>query len=490
VKLVAEVGVGTVAAGVAKAHADVVLISGHDGGTGAAPLTSLKHAGAPWELGLAETQQTLLLNGLRDRIVVQTDGQLKTGRDVIIAALLGAEEFGFATAPLVVSGCIMMRVCHLDTCPVGVATQNPVLRARFNGEPEFVVNFFEFIAEEVREHLAALGFRSVDEAIGHAELIDVTRAVEHWKASGLDLSPILHVPDLPADVVRHQAVEQDHGLAKALDNTLIALCEGALDYERPVSLELPIRNVNRTVGTMLGYEVTRRFGGKGLPDDTIQVTFTGSAGQSFGAFLPRGVTLRLHGDANDYAGKGLSGGRIAVTPPAGAQFAAEDNIVAGNVLLYGATGGEAYFRGVVGERFAVRNSGATAVVEGVGDHGCEYMTGGRVVVLGPTGRNFGAGMSGGVAYALDLQPIRVNPEMVDLDPLEEEDREFLRATVEKHYAETNSAVAARLLADWDLAVERFGKVMPKDYKRVLNAMATAKETGASVDEAVMAAAHG
>jgi glutamate synthase (NADPH/NADH) large chain len=490
VKLVAEVGVGTVAAGVAKAHADVVLISGHDGGTGAAPLTSLKHAGAPWELGLAETQQTLLLNGLRDRIVVQTDGQLKTGRDVIIAALLGAEEFGFATAPLVVSGCIMMRVCHLDTCPVGVATQNPVLRARFNGEPEFVVNFFEFIAEEVREHLAALGFRSVDEAIGHAELIDVTRAVEHWKASGLDLSPILHVPDLPADVVRHQAVEQDHGLAKALDNTLIALCEGALDYERPVSLELPIRNVNRTVGTMLGYEVTRRFGGKGLPDDTIQVTFTGSAGQSFGAFLPRGVTLRLHGDANDYAGKGLSGGRIAVTPPAGAQFAAEDNIVAGNVLLYGATGGEAYFRGVVGERFAVRNSGATAVVEGVGDHGCEYMTGGRVVVLGPTGRNFGAGMSGGVAYALDLQPIRVNPEMVDLDPLEEEDREFLRATVEKHYAETNSAVAARLLADWDLAVERFGKVMPKDYKRVLTAMATAKETGASVDEAVMAASHG
>src|SRR4051812_24907956 len=432
VKLVAEVGVGTVAAGVAKAHADVVLISGHDGGTGASPLTSLKHAGAPWELGLAETQQTLLLNGLRDRIVVQVDGQLKTGRDVIIGALLGAEEFGFATAPLVVSGCIMMRVCHLDTCPVGVATQNQELRKRFNGKPEFVVNFFEFIAEEVRELLASLGFRTLDEAIGHAELLDVTRAVDHWKASGLDLSPILHVPDMPADVPRHQVTEQDHGLAKALDNTLIALCEGALDPDianaRPVHLELPIRNVNRTVGTMLGYEVTRRYGGKGLPDDTIQIAFTGSAGQSFGAFLPRGVTLRLYGDANDYAGKGLSGGRIVVTPPAGSPFAAEDNIVAGNVLLYGATAGEAFVRGVVGERFAVRNSGATAVVEGVGDHGCEYMTGGRVIVLGPTGRNFGAGMSGGVAYVLDLQQIRVNPEMVDLDPLDEEDRAFLRTT--------------------------------------------------------------
>ncbi|MFL6237920.1 MAG: glutamate synthase large subunit, partial [Actinomycetes bacterium] len=494
VKLVAEIGVGTVAAGVAKAHADVVLISGHDGGTGAAPLTSLKHAGAPWELGLAETQQTLLLNGLRDRIVVQTDGQLKTGRDVVVAALLGAEEFGFATAPLVVSGCIMMRVCHLDTCPVGVATQNPELRERFTGKPEFVVNFFEFIAEEVRELLASLGFRSLDEAIGHAELLDTARAVEHWKANGLDLSPILHVPDLPDDVVRHHSVEQDHGLSKALDNTLIALCEGALDPDlenaRPVRLELPIRNVNRTVGTMLGYEVTRRYGGEGLPDDTIQITFTGSAGQSFGAFLPRGVTLRLYGDANDYAGKGLSGGRIVVRPPEGSPFAAEDNIVAGNVLLYGATGGEAYFRGVVGERFGVRNSGATAVVEGVGDHGCEYMTGGRVVVLGPTGRNFGAGMSGGVAYVLDLMAIRVNPEMVDLDPLDDADRDVLRTTVECHYTETNSTVAAKLLADWDLAVDRFVKVMPKDYKRVLAAMAAAKESGASVDEAVMAAAHG
>ncbi|MDX6287328.1 MAG: glutamate synthase large chain [Frankiales bacterium] len=490
VKLVAEVGVGTVAAGVAKAHADVVLISGQDGGTGAAPLTSLKHAGAPWELGLAETQQTLLLNGLRDRIVVQTDGQLKTGRDVMVAALLGAEEFGFATAPLVVSGCIMMRVCHLDTCPVGVATQNPELRKRFTGRPEFVVNFFEFIAEEVRENLAALGFRTLDEAIGHAELIDVSRAVEHWKASGLDLTPILHVPELGPDVSRRQTAKQDHGLDKALDNTLIALSEGALDSARAVRLELPIRNVNRTVGTLLGYEVTRRYGGAGLPDDTIQVDFTGSAGQSFGAFLPRGVTLRLSGDANDYVGKGLSGGRIVVQPPEGSPFAAERNIVAGNVLLYGATAGEAYFRGMVGERFAVRNSGATAVVEGVGDHGCEYMTGGRVVVLGSTGRNFGAGMSGGVAYVLDLDPIRVNPEMVDLDPLDDEDREFLRTAVERHRAETGSTVAAALLAGWDSAIERFGKVMPKDYKRVLAAMAAARESGESVDDAVMAASHG
>ncbi|WP_285567175.1 glutamate synthase large subunit [Actinoallomurus iriomotensis] len=490
VKLVAEVGVGTVAAGVSKAHADVVLISGHDGGTGASPLTSIKHAGAPWELGLAETQQTLLLNGLRDRIVVQTDGQMKTGRDVVIAALLGAEEFGFATAPLVVSGCVMMRVCHLDTCPVGVATQNPELRKRFSGKPEFVVNFFEFIAEEVREYLAALGFRSIDEAIGHVELIDTAKAVDHWKASGLDLTPILHKPDLPEGTPLRNTTGQDHGLEKALDNTLIQLAEGAIAYGHATKLEMPVRNVNRTVGTMLGHEVTRKWGAGGLPDDTIDITFTGSAGQSFGAFVPRGVTLRLIGDANDYLGKGLSGGRITVRPPADSPFAAEEQIIAGNVMLYGATSGEAFIRGVVGERFCVRNSGATAVVEGVGDHGCEYMTGGRAVVLGPTGRNFAAGMSGGIAYVLDLRRERINLEMVDLEPLEEDDRAYLRDIVTRHHAETGSEVAAGLLADWDAAVTRFGKIMPRDYKRVLTARARAEAEGRDIDEAVMAASNG
>jgi glutamate synthase (NADPH) large chain len=490
VKLVAEVGVGTVAAGVSKAHADVVLISGHDGGTGASPLTSIKHAGTPWELGLAETQQTLLLNGLRDRIVVQTDGQMKTGRDVIIAALLGAEEYGFATAPLVVSGCVMMRVCHLDTCPVGVATQNPELRKRFTGKPEFVVNFFEFIAEEVREHLAALGFRSLDEAIGQVGLIDTRDAVDHWKAAGLDLAPILHRPELPEGTPLRQVVGQDHGLEKALDNTLIQLAEGAIAYGDKVRLELPIRNVNRTVGTMLGHQVTKKWGGEGLPDDTIDVTFTGSAGNSFSAFVPRGITLRLVGDANDYLGKGLSGGRITVRPDAAAPFEAETQIIAGNVTLYGATSGEVFLRGVVGERFAVRNSGATAIVEGVGDHGCEYMTGGRVVILGPTGRNFAAGMSGGIAYVLDLATERVNTEMVELETLTDEDRAFLRSLVERHLAETGSAVAEKLLAEWDLAVERFSKVMPRDYKRVLEARARAEAEGRDIDEAVMAAAHG
>ncbi|PRX98536.1 glutamate synthase large subunit [Allonocardiopsis opalescens] len=490
VKLVSEAGVGTVAAGVSKAHADVVLISGHDGGTGASPLTSLKHAGTPWELGLAETQQTLLRNGLRDRIVVQTDGQMKTGRDVLVAALLGAEEYGFATAPLVVSGCVMMRVCHLDTCPVGVATQNPELRKRFTGSPEFVVTFFEYIAEEVRELLAALGFRSLDEAIGRVELLDTAGAIDHWKAAGLDLSPILHAPALPEGAHRRQVVGQDHGLEKALDNTLIQLAEGALRLGDPVRLELPVRNVNRTVGTMLGHEVTKRWGGEGLPDDTIDITFTGSAGQSFGAFVPRGVTLRLVGDANDYVGKGLSGGRITVRPSPDARFAAEQQIIAGNVIGYGATSGEIFLRGVVGERFCVRNSGALAVVEGVGDHGCEYMTGGRAVVLGPTGRNFAAGMSGGVAYLLDLDPARVNTEMVDLDPLDDDDRAFLREVVARHHAETGSTVAAALLADFEVAVERFGKVMPRDYKRVLAAQARAEREGSDADEAVMAAAQG
>ncbi|MTD52738.1 glutamate synthase large subunit [Amycolatopsis pithecellobii] len=490
VKLVSEVGVGTVAAGVSKAHADVVLISGHDGGTGASPLSSIKHAGGPWELGLAETQQTLLANRLRDRIVVQTDGQLKTGRDVVIAALLGAEEFGFATAPLVVSGCIMMRVCHLDTCPVGVATQNPKLREKFSGKAEYVVNFFEFIAQEVREYLAQLGFRSIEEAVGHAELLDKRRAVEHWKAAGLDLTPIFHVPELPPRAARHQVVAQDHGLDKALDNTLIQLAEGALSAGDRVKLDLPVRNVNRTVGTMLGSELTKRWGGEGLPDNTIDVTFTGTAGQSFGAFLPRGITLRLIGDGNDYVAKGLSGGRVIIRPPREAHFVAEEHVIAGNVIGYGATGGEIFLRGKVGERFCVRNSGALAVVEGVGDHGCEYMTGGRVVVLGQIGRNFAAGMSGGVAYVLDLPALRVNREMVDLDPLDDEDTEFLRDAVERHYSETESAVAHALLADWDVAVERFGKVMPRDYKRVLHAQAAAERDGRDVNEAIMEAAHG
>ncbi len=490
VKLVAEMGVGTVAAGVSKAHADVVLISGHDGGTGASPLTSIKHAGAPWEIGLADTQQTLLRNGLRDRIVVQVDGQLKTGRDVIVAALLGAEEFGFATAPLVVAGCVLMRVCHLDTCPVGVATQNPELRRRFTGKPEFIVNFFEFVAQEVREYLAALGFRTLEEAVGRAELLDTSVAVSHWKASGIDLSPVLHVPELPSGAVRHQVADQDHGLDKALDNTLILLAEGALTEGTPVRLELPVRNVNRTVGTMLGSELTRRWGGDGLPDDTVEVALTGSAGQSLGAFLPRGITLRLHGDANDYLGKGLSGGRIIAAPPSSASFAAEHNIIAGNVIGYGATSGEMLLRGVVGERFCVRNSGATAVAEGTGDHGCEYMTGGRVAVLGPVGRNFAAGMSGGIAYLLDPDPRKVNTEMADLEPLTAADAEYLHELIARHQAETGSTVAAGLLADWDAAVSRFARVMPRDYKRVLVAARQAELDGADVSEAVMAAATG
>jgi glutamate synthase (NADPH/NADH) large chain len=490
VKLVAEMGVGTVAAGVSKAHADVVLISGHDGGTGAAPLTSLKHAGAPWELGLAETQQTLLRNGLRDRIVVQVDGQLKTGRDVIIAALLGAEEFGFATAPLVVAGCVLMRVCHLDTCPVGVATQNPQLRERFTGRAEFIVNFFEFLAQEVREYLAQLGFRTLAEAVGHAELLDSTTAVQHWKAAGLDLAPVLHVPPLAPGAARHCVAGQDHGLDSALDNTLILLAEGALTHGTPVKLELPVRNVNRTVGTMLGSDLTRRWGGDGLPDNTIDVTLTGSAGQSLGAFLPRGVTLRLRGDANDYLGKGLSGGRIIAAPDPAAAFAAEQNVLAGNVIGYGATSGEMLLRGVVGERFCVRNSGATAVAEGTGDHGCEYMTGGRVAVLGPVGRNFAAGMSGGIAYLLDPDPGKVNTGMADLEPLTNDDSDFLRELISRHEAETGSAVAAGLLADWDASLSRFGRVMPRDYKRVVTAAAQAERDGVDVSQAVMAAASG
>ncbi|MEX2423192.1 MAG: glutamate synthase large subunit [Acidimicrobiia bacterium] len=493
VKLVAEMGVGTVAAGVAKAKADVVLISGHDGGTGASPLTSLKHAGVPWELGLAETQQTLLLNELRDRIVVQADGQLKTGRDVMIAALLGADEYGFATAPLVVSGCIMMRVCHLDTCPVGVATQNPDLRKKFTGKAQYVVNFMEFIAQEVREFLAELGFRTLEEAIGHAEMLDVDDAADHWKASGLDLSSILHVPDLDEDAPRSAKSPQDHGLDRALDQTLIQLAGASIETEERISLDLPIRNVNRTVGTLLGHHLTKRRGSEGLADDTITVNFTGSAGMSFGAFLPRGITLKLTGDANDYVGKGLSGGRLVVRPPDDMPTQAHENVIAGNVILYGATSGEAFIRGVVGERFCVRNSGAVAVVEGVGDHGCEYMTGGRAVVLGPTGRNFAAGMSGGIAYVLDDAGdfhTLVNHEMVDLDPLNDEDEAFLADRVEAHLRETGSTVAERLLADWPSSVASFVKVMPKDYKRVLDAARRAEERGEPVLDAIMASAHG
>ncbi len=494
VKLVSEVGVGTVAAGVAKAKSDVVLISGYDGGTGASPLTSVKHAGAPWEIGLAETQQTLLLNDLRDRIVVQVDGQLKTGRDVMIAALLGGDEFGFATAPLVVMGCVMMRVCHLDTCPVGVATQNPELRKKFTGSPEFVVNFFEYIAEEVRELLAELGFRTLDEAIGHVECLDTTAAVDHWKGEGLDLSPILYQPELPPGTPLAHRVGQDHGLDEALDQSLIKRAAPALESGTPVTIDTPIRNVNRTVGTMLGNELTKRYGGDGLPDDTIVVNFDGSAGNSFGAFVPRGITLRLTGDANDYVGKGLSGGRLVVRPPATARFVAEENIIAGNVLLYGATGGEAFIRGVVGERFCVRNSGAVAVVEGIGDHGCEYMTGGRAIVLGATGRNFGAGMSGGVALVWDPEgtfPAKVNPEMVDLEAPDQDDAALLREQLEKHHKETGSDVARRILDGWPVdQASAFVKVMPRDYKRVLEAQERARVEGLDELEVVMAASRG
>jgi glutamate synthase (NADPH/NADH) large chain len=492
VKLVAEQGVGTVATGVAKAHADVVLVSGHDGGTGASPLTSIKHAGGPWELGLAETQQTLLLNRLRERVVVQTDGQLKTGRDVMVAALLGADEYGFATAPLVVSGCVMMRVCHLDTCPVGVATQNPELRKRFTGRPEFVVNFFEYIAEEVRELLAELGFRTLDEAIGQVESLDVQSAVDHWKASGLDLSPILHVPALEPGAARRQTTGQDHGLENVLDQTLIKEAQPALESGQSVHLRHPISNVDRSTGTMLGSTLTRLHGGAGLPDNTITIDFSGSAGNSFGAFVPRGMTLRLTGDANDYVGKGLSGGRLVVQPPSDASFVAEEQIIAGNVLLYGATSGEAFIRGKVGERFCVRNSGALAVVEGIGDHGCEYMTGGRAIILGPTGRNFAAGMSGGIAYVAD--PLGefthyVNLEMVLLESPTDEDLAWLQQVIARHGEETGSSVAERLLSRWGTPAARFVKVMPTDYKRVLEAAAAARNAGQDEVAAIMASSR-
>jgi glutamate synthase domain-containing protein 2/glutamate synthase domain-containing protein 1/glutamate synthase domain-containing protein 3 len=472
VKLVAEVGVGTVAAGVAKAHADVVLISGHDGGTGASPLTSLQHSGIPWELGLAETQQVLVLNDLRGRITVQTDGKLQTGRDVAIAALLGAEEFGFSTAPLVALGCIMMRKCHLNTCPVGIATQDPELRKKFQGTPEHAINFFFFIAEQLREIMAQLGFRTFNEMVGRVDMLDMRPAVEHWKAKGLDFSPILHNPAMPARIARRKIQEQDHGLESALDHTLIDLAREAIESQTPVEIKLPIRNVHRTVGTMLSGEVARRYGSAGLPDDTIRCQFTGSAGQSFGAFLAHGITLALEGDANDYTGKGLSGGRLVVYPPHASTFLPEENILIGNVVLYGATSGEAYFNGMAGERFAVRNSGATAVVEGVGDHGCEYMTKGLVVVLGKAGRNFAAGMSGGIAFVLDekgdFAEKRCNLSAVDLEPVREKaDVESLRNLVAKHFEYTGSPRAKWILENWDAMLPKFLKVFPHEYKRVL-----------------------
>jgi glutamate synthase (ferredoxin) len=491
VKLVSEVGVGTIAAGVAKAHADVVLVSGFDGGTGASPQTSIKHAGLPWELGLAETHQTLVLNNLRSRIVVETDGQMKTGRDVVIAALLGAEEFGFSTAPLVTLGCIMMRVCHLNTCPVGVATQNPELRKNFTGDPEHAANYMRFIAQEVRELMAQLGFRTLDEMVGRTDILEARKAVEHWKAKNIDLSNILYQPEVGSEVGRYCQISQDHGLEKSLDITvLLDLCKAAIENGEPVKATLPIKNVNRTVGTILGNEITKRHW-EGLPDDTVHLHFQGSAGQSFGAFVPKGVTLELEGDANDYVGKGLSGGKIIVYPGAGSTFKAEENIIAGNVALYGATSGEVYLRGMAGERFGVRNSGAIAVVEGVGDHGCEYMTGGKVIVLGATGRNLAAGMSGGVAYILDETgdfPTRCNQQMVGLEKLEDpEEIADLREIIQKHADYTQSEKAAQVLANWEEMLPKFVKVMPKDYKRVLQALKDAIAAGLSGDDALTAA---
>jgi len=491
VKLVSEVGVGTIAAGVAKAHADVVLISGYDGGTGASPQTSIKHAGLPWELGLAETHQTLVLNNLRSRIAVETDGQLKTGRDVAIAALLGAEEFGFATAPLVTLGCIMMRVCHMNTCPVGVATQDPLLRKNFTGDPQHTVNFMTFVAQEVREIMAQLGFRTLNEMVGRTDVLEGKQAVDHWKAKGLDFSNILYQPEVGADVGRYCQMPQDHGLEKSIDMTvLLDLCKGAIENGEKVHAKLPITNVNRVVGTILGNEITKRHW-EGLPDDTVHLHFQGSAGQSFGAFVPKGVTLELEGEANDYLGKGLSGGKIVLYPSAASTFVAEENVIVGNVVLYGATSGEVFIRGMAGERFGVRNSGVNAVVEGVGDHGCEYMTGGKVVVLGETGRNFAAGMSGGVAYILDEAgdfATRCNMSMVGLEKLEDaEEISDLRHLIQAHFDLTGSAIASKVLANWDAMVPIFVKVMPRDYKRVLEAIERAIAAGLSGDDALTAA---
>ena len=494
VKLVAEVGVGTIAAGVAKAHADVILISGHDGGTGASPSSSIFNAGAPWELGLAETNQILLLNDLRSRVVLETDGQLKTGRDVAIATLLGAEEYGFATAPLVTVGCLMMRVCQKNTCPVGIATQDPELRKNFEGKPEHVVNFMTFIAMEFREIMAELGFRTINEMVGHVECLDTNEATAHWKANGVDLTSIFHKPDVGEEVGGYHQIDQDHGLKDALDNThLLTLCKPAIERGEHVRVELPIINVNRVVGTITGSEVSRKYGSKGLPEDTIELKFTGSAGQSFAAFTPPGMTFRLEGDANDYVGKGLSGAKVIIYPTKNSRFKAEENIIIGNVALYGATSGEVYINGQAGERFCVRNSGAFAVVEGIGDHGCEYMTGGQVIVLGETGRNFAAGMSGGVAYVYDIDGLfekRLNHEMVNLYRLIEcadKDIHLVKATIEKHVAYTASPRGKSLLEKWESELPKFFKVLPRDYERMLEAFRKVEEQGLTGDDAAMAA---
>jgi glutamate synthase (NADPH/NADH) large chain len=492
VKLVSEIGVGTVAAGVSKAKSDHVVIAGYDGGTGASPLSSIKHAGAPWELGLSETQQTLVLNQLRGRIIVQVDGQMKTGRDVIVGALLGADEFGFATAPLVVEGCIMMRKCHLNTCPVGIATQDPVLREKFSGRPEHVINYFHFVAQEIREIMASMGVRSLNEIIGRSDLLDTRRGVDHWKAKGLDFSKIFYRPDMPDEVARRHLEQQDHGLEKGLDNSLIDQAERALTDQVPVQIDSKVKNANRSVGAMLSNRVATRYGHAGLPDETITVNFEGTAGQSFGVFLAKGITFTLRGDANDYVGKGLSGGRIVIHPSDDFTGASSRNIVVGNTVLYGAVEGEVYFSGVAGERFAVRNSGATAVVEGVGDHCCEYMTGGTVVVLGDTGRNFAAGMSGGIAYVYDPKgnfELRCNPSMVDVErllPMDQQapvnlhcdtlDEQLLKHLVAEHHRRTGSAVAEKILADWDIARSEFVKVFPHEYRRALTELAQSNKS--------------
>ncbi|MCY4263176.1 MAG: glutamate synthase-related protein, partial [Candidatus Dadabacteria bacterium] len=491
VKLVSEVGVGTIAAGVAKGHADVILVSGTSGGTGASPQSSIHHAGLPWELGIAETHQTLLLNNLRSRVVLETDGQMKTGRDVAIAALLGAEEYGFSTAPLIVLGCIMMRVCHLDTCPVGVATQNPELRKKYTGDPAHVVDFMHFVAAEFREIMAKMGFRTVNEMIGRTDRLEMRKSLDHWKARGIDLSSILFRPEVPEDWGAYCQIEQDHGIQNSLDETvLMDICRPAIERGERVRAEVPIKNVNRTVGTIVGSELTRRYGLDGLEEDTVRIHFSGSAGQSFGAFIPKSMTLVLEGDSNDYAGKGLSGGRVIIYPPKESTFVAEENIIIGNVAFYGATGGEAYVRGIAGERFCVRNSGVRAVVEAVGDHCCEYMTGGRVVVLGPTGRNFAAGMSGGIAYVYDPKGDfhgRCNTESVFLEFVEEDEETELLGMIRRHFEYTGSDVARQILKNCSEILSRFVKVIPKDYKRMLEHINRAQQSGLSGDEALMAA---
>ena len=492
VKLVSEVGVGTIATGVAKGRADVVLISGYDGGTGASPRSSIRHAGLPWELGLAETHQTLLLNDLRSRIIVETDGKLMTGRDVVIAALLGAEEFGFATAPLVVLGCVMMRICNLDTCPVGIATQNPALRKNFKGDPQHLINFMYFMAQEMRELMSKLGFRTIDEMVGRSDMLYTNEAVKHWKSQGIDLSSILYQPKISENIGTHCTQKQDHQIETTLDmQKLLDICKPAIDKGEKVEAFLPIKNVNRVTGTILGSEVSRRYGADVLPEDTIKLNFSGSAGQSFGAFIPRGITMTLEGDSNDYLGKGLSGGKIIVYPPKNSSFIAEENILVGNVCFYGATSGEAYIRGVAGERFCVRNSGANVVVEGVGDHGCEYMTGGRAVVLGSTGRNFAAGMSGGIAYVLDENGTfnkKCNKEMIDMEVLKDIDEiNQVKGMILKHISYTGSTLAKRVIDNWSDILPTFVKVMPKDYKRMLSAIKKMHDAGLSGDEALMAA---